>query len=110
MRGSFTSGVPPAPSVTRLTGRVGPGRKISLRRGTVRVRSLAAGRYKITVRDVTRADNFHLSGPGVNKKASIRGRKKVTWAVTLRKGTYRYRSDAHKRLGGKFVVFQKPTP
>src|SRR5919204_2168240 len=65
MRGSFTVGnvPPPPPPAPKLAGAVGPGRTISLRPKTV-----AAGAVKVTVNDRTRTDNFHLTGPGVNRR------------------------------------------
>ena len=108
MRGSFAVG-PPPPSrpagPPRLQGRVGPGKTIWLRNGTGRVRTLPAGAYRLTVRDMTRSDNFHLLGRGVNRKTGIRFRGMATWTVTLAAGrTYRYRSDAHPKLGATFRV------
>ena len=101
MHRTFTSGVVPA--TPKLTARVGPGRKISLRTASgAKVTSLAAGPYKIVVSDRSRVDNFHLTGPGVNKKTTIRGRGTQTWNLTIRAGRYRFRSDAHKRLAGSF--------
>src|SRR5207237_8804393 len=61
MKGSFTVGTPP-PTVQTLKGRVGPGLKIAL------PRSAKAGRTKVTVRDLTAKEDFHLIGRGVNKK------------------------------------------
>ena len=106
MRGSFTSGTvvaPPAPK--KLKAQVGPGKRISLRTASgAKVKRVTVGTYRISVRDLTRADNFHLIGPGVNKKTSVRGRSTVTWTVKFRSGPVRYRSDATKRLRGSFAV------
>ena len=106
MRGAFTSGVvvkPPAPK--RLNGKVGPGRTISLTTASgAKVKRLTAGRYRITVRDLTRADNFHVIGGGVNRKTSVKAKSTVVWNVTFRSGAVRYRSDAHSKLAGKFSV------
>jgi hypothetical protein len=78
---------------------------ISLRtsRGA-RVRRLKAGRYRIVVRDRSAKHNFHLLGPGVNKRTTARFRGTVTWTVTLRKGkTYRFVSDPQaRRMRGSF--------
>jgi hypothetical protein len=70
----------------------------------VKVKRLTAGRYRITVRDLTRADNFHLIGGGVNRKTAIKAKSKVVWTVSFRSGPIRYRSDAHKKLAGSFSV------
>ena len=106
MRGAFTSGTavtPPKPK--RLNARVGPGKRIALTTTSgARVKSVKAGAYRITVRDLTRADNFHLIGPRVNRKTSIRGTGTTTWSVRFRSGPVRYRSDATKRLRGSFAV------
>jgi plastocyanin len=103
MRGTFTSGV--VPVTPRLNGRVGPGRVISLRTVSgAKVTRLRAGRYRVVVSDRTKADNFHLFGPGVNRKTGVKFRGSASWLVNLTRGTYRYRSDAHRRLAGRFVV------
>ena len=96
MRGWFSVGnVPP----NALTGSVGPGRKISVQPKTVQV-----GPATITVTDRSKTDNFHLSGPGVERKTKIAFRGKATWNVTLQPGRYTYTSDKHKKLRGSFVV------
>ena len=106
MRGDFTVGVvqtPPAP--VNLAGVVGPRRTIALRDASgSRVSTLTGGRYRITVRDRTTTDNFHLRGPGVNKATGVRFRGTVRWTVALREGAYSYRSDRHKSLRGGFRV------
>jgi plastocyanin len=98
MKGTFTVGTPPPPPpppvVPTLKGSVGPGSKIAF------VRTAAAGKAKITIRDLTAKDNFHLSGPGVNKKTRVAFKGTVTWTVTLQPGTYTFRSDAHTKLKG----------
>ena len=96
MHGYFLAGnVPP----TALTGSVGPHRTISLKPKTA-----LPGPATITVKDRSRTDNFHLSGPGVNDKTGIRMRGSVTWNVTLVPGTYTYRSDKTKKLRGTLTV------
>lgn len=97
--------VPQPPPPVRLNGKVGPGKTISLRRTSgARVTSLRAGTYRITARDVTRADNFHLTGPGVNRKTTVRGKMAPTWTLRLRAGRHTFRSDATRRLRGTFTV------
>ena len=58
----------------------------------------------IVVKDRSAGDNFRLTGPGVAKATGVAFRGTVTWAVTLRAGTYRYRSDRHPGLRGTFTV------
>lgn len=56
------------------------------------------------VNDRSRSDDFHLTGPGVNKKTGVAFRGRVRWSVTLKPGTYSYRSDKHKSLRGSLTV------
>lgn len=113
MHGSFTVGVvpPPVKVTSKLFARIGPGRTISLRTASgTRIAQLRAGAYKIVVRDSSSTDDFHLSGPGVDKRTSVKGRTGAIWSVRLAKGTYRYRSDAHRLLRGTFRVVANPLP
>jgi hypothetical protein len=96
MKGWFTVGdVAP----TEFAAAVGPKRSISLKPKTAQV-----GPATITVNDRSRVDNFHLTGPGVNKKTAVVFRGRVTWNVTLQPGIYSYRSDRHKSLRGSLIV------
>ena len=89
----------------KLTGTVGPGFTITLKKGTTKVAKLKAGKYKIVIKDLASTHNFHLSGPGVNKKTSVGAKGTSTWTVTLKKGTYRYVCDPHASImKGKFTV------
>ena len=96
MRGYFLAG---ALTPIAFTGSVGPKKSISLK-----PRSALPGPAIVTVNDRSKTDNFHLTGPGVNKKTGVKTRGKVTWTVTLRPGVYSYRSDKTKKLRGSFVV------
>jgi plastocyanin len=125
MRGSFAVGDVPLPTPTptpapaptpvpertaeprRLNGSVGPAFTISLRTVAGRlVRSLRAGVYRIVVRDRSRMHNFHLSGPGVNRRTGVPFSGAVTWNVRFRAGaTYRFVCDPHARtMRGSFRV------
>jgi plastocyanin len=114
MRGTFTVGggpppqppPPPPPRVQRLTATVGPGATISLRTANGRrVSRLRAGRYRIVVRDRSAMHNFHLIGPRVNRKTTVRFRGTQTWTLTLRRGNHRYVCDPHARfMRGSFRV------
>jgi hypothetical protein len=109
MHKSFISGV--IPTVPKLNASVGPGRTISLKTAAgAKVKTLPAGTYKVVVKDRTRKDNFHLLGKSLSRKTGIRFRGTVSWTVSLAVGTYHFRSDAHRRLGGTFVVLKKPLP
>jgi hypothetical protein len=113
MKGSFTVGTvtaPPPP--TKLTGKVGPRRTISLRYADGSKLTVLAGSTSvvITVNDRSRTDNFHLTGPEVNKKTGVTFRGRVTWKLTLTGGRYVYRSDKRKTLHGAFSVSSTPYP
>lgn len=83
-----------------LVGTVGPGFTIKLSK-----QSVPAGVYKLTVHDLAAIHDFHLTGPGVNKKTSVSGTGTVVWTVTLQKGTYTYVCDPHRSfMVGKLKV------
>ena len=109
MRGSFTVGnvpppPPPPPPPGRLTGKV-TAKAISLNTASgSRVRSVAAKTYRVIVSDSSNKQNFHLTGPGVNKKTSVTGKTRTTWTLRLRPGKYTYRSDKNRRLRRTFTV------
>jgi hypothetical protein len=108
MKGSFTAGnvqppPPPPPPAGKLSGRV-TSKAISLKNGGSKVRSLTAKKYWITVSDTSKTQNFHLKGPGVNKKTGVAARAKATWTLTLKPGKYTYRSDKSRKLRGSFTV------
>jgi plastocyanin len=79
-----------ATSAKKLTGTVGPGFTISMSAKTVK-----AGKYVITIHDKSAIHNFHLKGPGVNKKTSVNGTGTFKWTITLRKGVYTFLCDHH---------------
>jgi len=106
MRGTFTVGTPPV--VPRLTAKVSA-RAISLKDAAgVRVRTLPQNTYKVAVSDTAKTQNFHLSGPGVNRKTKVAARAKTTWTVTLSPGNYVYRSDKNRKLRRTFIVSSVP--
>ena len=80
--------------------------QISLKDSTgAAVTHVDTGQYTITVHDYATLHNFHLSGPGLNKKTSVSGKATSTWHVTLKKGTYSYDCDPHKTImHGSFKV------
>jgi hypothetical protein len=80
-------------------------RTISLKTGSgSKVKTLTAGKVKLTVSDTAKTQNFHLKGPGVNKKTGVAARSKATWTLTLKPGKYTYRSDKSRKLHGSFTV------
>jgi plastocyanin len=91
----------------RLVGSTGPDGAfhMTLTKGGKKVTKLKAGKYTFVVKDVAKTHDFHLTGPGVNKKTPVKGKGTWTWHLTLKKGTYRYVCDPHKTLmRGSFKV------
>jgi plastocyanin len=82
-----------ATNANRLTGVDGPGFTITISKKTVK-----AGTYRIVIRDRSAIHNFHLIGPGVNKKTSVAAVKTYIWTVKLKKGTYKYVCDPHATI------------
>lgn len=112
MRGTFTVGAvqPPPPPPAKLSGRV-TSRLITLKTSAgTRVTSLLENTYKLTVSDMSKTQNFHLTGPGVNRKTGVGARVKKTWTLVLRPGKYTYRSDKSRKLRRTFTVKAKPQP
>lgn len=111
LRGSFTvgSGASPSPPVattpspspagaaaTTLRGVVGPGFTIKLTSAAGRMlKQLKAGRYDVAVSDRAANHDFHLKGPGVDRRTGVRFKGVVTWKVTLGKGTLTFFCDPH---------------
>jgi plastocyanin len=95
-----------SPAPKRLTGTVGPGFAISMRTAAgALARLVGTGNYRITIRDRSKSHNFHLVGPGLNKRTGVGYTGTVTWTVRLRPGTYRFVCDPHKaRMKGSFRV------
>jgi hypothetical protein len=109
MKGRFAVGsaqLPrPAAPPTRLSGRVGPRSAITLTNASgKRVTRVKAGRFRIAVRDLSGTENFHLVGPGLNRKTGVAFKGTSTWTVSLKAGRYTYRSDRSRRLRGTLVV------
>jgi plastocyanin len=65
------------------------------------VKTLKAGTYRIKVEDNAAIHNFHLFGPGVNKKTGVSFKGVTTWTVKLKKGRYTYQCDPHASAGMK---------
>jgi plastocyanin len=83
-------------ALPKLVGTTGPGFTITLKKSATKVTTLKAGKYLLTVNDLSNEHNFHLAGAGVNRKTSVGGKGKVTWTLTLQKGkTYRFVCDPH---------------
>jgi len=90
----------------RLTGEAGPGFSIEVTKAGKDVKTLKAGKYTIKVEDKGSIHNFHLMGPGVNKKTGVSFTGETTWKLTLKPGKYTYQCDPHAASGmkGSFKV------
>jgi len=108
MNGRFAVGTAQLPPPTaNLTGRVGPGNRISVRNANGSKATVLNGviAIKLAVTDSSKTDNFHLIGPGVNRSTGVAFRGRKTWNLNnLQVGVYRYRSDRHKTLRGSFSI------
>jgi plastocyanin len=92
-------------STPTLKGTDGPGFTITLTKGGQKVTKLKAGKYIFKISDKSNIHNFHLTGPGVNKKTSVGAVTTVTWTLTLKKGTYKFVCDPHASImKGSFKV------
>lgn len=101
------SGYASTRAAPQLVGVSGPGFTISVKTAAGKaVKILKAGKYTIKVADKSSLHNFHLLGPGVNKKTSVSGTGTQTWTVTLKPGKYTYQCDVHAATGmkGSFKV------
>jgi plastocyanin len=74
----------------QISGSVGPGFTISVSRHQV-----AHGTYTFTVTDKSTMHNWHIIGPGVNRKTPISKKVTKTFTVQLTKGKYKIHCDAH---------------
>lgn len=93
--------------VTKLYGQAGPGFTITLKKASfVPVRTLKPGTYTFVIQDRSTIHNFHLKGPGIDKKTAVLFLGTKTWArLTLKKGKYTYVCDPHKsNMHGSFTV------
>jgi plastocyanin len=97
-------GAAPAATV-KLTGTVGPGSTISLKKGSARVSNLKRGRYTFVIRDQSGEHNFHLRGPVSKMFTSISQRGTKTVTLNLKPGRYTYVCDPHAdEMRGSFRV------
>jgi PASTA domain-containing protein/copper binding plastocyanin/azurin family protein len=89
------------------------GTNIALTMNGSPVTHLAAGTYTITVHDNSTFHDFHLTGPGVDRKTDVDFKGTQTWTVTLTDGVYRFVCDPHASfMKGSFTVgsAQPPPP
>ena len=93
-------------ALPKLTGTVGPGFTITMRKLGKPFKTLKAGTYSVTVTDKSNIHNFHLRGPKVNKEiTSIAFKGVKTVVVKFSKGKYTFICDPHfTTMKGSFTV------
>ena len=93
-------------SAVALKGEVGPGFSIEVKKAGKDLKTVKAGTYKIKVEDKSSIHNFHLIGPGINKKTGVGFKGETTWTIKLKPGKYTYQCDPHAFSGmkGSFKV------
>jgi len=89
------------PSAVTLKGEVGPGFSIDVEKAGKDLKAIKAGTYKIKVEDKASIHNFHLMGPGINKKTGVPFKGETTWTIKLKPGKYTYQCDPHAASGMK---------
>lgn len=88
-----------------MKGQVYATHKIELKNAAGRtVTAIRAGSYRIKIEDKATMHNFHLKGPGVNRRTSIGGVTETIWTVRLQPGKYSFACDAHPDMHGSFRV------
>ena len=97
-------------STPKLTGTVGPGYTIILKKGTAKVKTLKAGKYTFVITDKASIHNFTVErekgGPKIEKTltaTTFQGKKTVT--MTLKTGSWKYYCSNHEsQIFGFFKV------
>ena len=93
--------VPAQAATPMLKGEVGPGFTIEVTKGGKDIEKIKAGTYRIKVEDKASIHNFHLFGPGLNKKTGVSFKGEKTWTIKLKPGRYTYQCDPHAFSGMK---------
>jgi plastocyanin len=96
MVGTFTVVAAPKPVTPSLSA------KVTNRALSLSAKTATAGTYRLSVSDTSKTRNFHLLGPGVNRKTGKAFTGKATWTIGLSAGVYRFGSDP--RLTGRLTV------
>jgi plastocyanin len=92
---------PAQAKTTGLKGEVGPGFSIEVEKGNTDLKTIKAGTYSMKIQDKSSIHNFHLIGPGLNKKTSVSFTGETTWRIKLKPGRYTYQCDPHASSGMK---------
>ncbi|HWG55941.1 MAG TPA: hypothetical protein VNT58_05400 [Gaiellaceae bacterium] len=83
-------------ALPKLTGTVGPGFTITLKKGLKNVTTLKRGTYTLVVSDRSDDHNFHLVGKGVNVRTSVDATGTRTFRIVLKPGRYTILCDPHE--------------
>lgn len=76
--------------IQTIRGSVGPGFTIGVSRHQAQ-----PGRYRLVVHDRASIHNWHIRGPGVDRKTGVPFTGRRVFTVRLRSGTYRIVCDPH---------------
>ncbi len=97
---ALVAALPATAATPTVKGSVGPGFVISMA-----TKPTKPGKVKLVVSDKASIHDFHLVGPGVNVKTDVSFVGTKTFALTLKKGTYRFFCDPHKSfMKGSFTI------
>jgi NitT/TauT family transport system substrate-binding protein len=99
----FPSAIRSGIAVGLLEGKLAAA-SISMKTAGVVAKRLDPGSYLVVVSDKSKTDNFHLKGPGVDKRTSVAGTGVFRWKLHLGPGRYTFSSDKTRRLHGSFTV------
>jgi hypothetical protein len=100
----FPSAVRSGLATGTLEATVGPKNTIVVKQPGGLAKRIDPGKYLIIVSDRSKALNFHLKGPGVDKATGVSKTGTSRWTFTLKPGTYAFKSDKGKKIRGSFVV------
>ena len=96
---AVVAALPVFAATPKLTGTVGPGFTIVMKKPT------KAGKYTLVVSDKSSIHNFRLKGPGVNVATSVPATGSKTFKITLKKGRYTVLCDPHPTsMKGSFTI------
>jgi plastocyanin len=100
LAGALALALPAVAATPTYKGTVGPGFTIKMTSKPTK-----AGKIELVVSDKSSIHNFHLVGPGVNVKTSVGQTGTKSFALTLKKGTYRFMCDPHASImHGSFKI------
>ena len=96
---------PPPPQIPDFIFTSGPNQTIGVFYSDGRrMTRIPPGTYTIQVHDLSTTHDFHLTGPGVDKRTSVADIEHPIWTVTFKAGTYTFKCDVHASMKGTFVV------